>query len=138
MGTYIILTADEGHARFFTCEKHDSVLGEIKSLINPDARVPEKDLVSNGSSGNYHDPGHQGEAHEHAAHKFARLVSDTLEKTVARHKPAGVYVLAAPDFLGLLRSEWSQEMSKRIKQEIDKDVSQQSGQQIRAQLPEYL
>jgi protein required for attachment to host cells len=47
-------------------------------------------------------------------------------------------VLGAPAFLGLMRKHQSNGLRRLIRHEIDKDVTTQTPEQIRAQLPEYL
>mgnify|MGYP002063993804 CR=1 FL=1 len=49
-----------------------------------------------------------------------------------------LYVLGAPAFLGMLRKHQSAGLRNLISDEIAKDLTTQTPERIRAQLPEYL
>ena len=62
----------------------------------------------------------------------------TPEKGRTAHAFERLYVLAAPAFLGMLRKHQPDTLRALIKDEIATDLSTQSPERIRAQLPEYL
>jgi len=138
MSHYIVLVADEARARFFMTQSRTGALTEIDALVNPDARLREQDLVSDSRGGNPHDIGNHGEVHARIADSFAKQVGQSLGKAVAKYRPDSIHVAAAPRFLGMLRKHWSDGIQSDITQELPKDLTQLSPDQVRAHLPEYL
>ena len=138
MSNYLVLAADQGRARLFKSENRNGPMQEIETLTNPQARLKEQDLVSDAAGGNPHDVGSQTHAHAHAAEVFAKVVSQALDQATTEHKAERIYVLAAHQFLGLLRPHWSHAVKAKIAEEYAKDVSHQTAEQIRQHLPELL
>ncbi len=138
-----VVAADAGRARFFSAEKPSSRLNEIEAFSNPQARLHEGDLVTDrggrGVSGAaVHSYGSGHEAKQESANRFAAEVCRHLEKGRNRHAFGKLYVMAAPQFLGLLRKHQSDGLRGLISNEIASDLTTQSPERIRASLPEYL
>lgn len=57
------------------------------------------------------------------AQKFARVLADRLEKGLNEHAYESLVLVAPPQFLGLLRSTVSTQVSKHIEASVDKDLS---------------
>ena len=138
MSSYLVLVADQARARLFKTQNRTGALTEIQGLTNPQARLREQDLITDGSGGNPHDLGNHGEVHAHLADNFAKDVSAALEKAVSDTKPDRVHVAASPQFLGLLRKHWNPATQAKIAQELAKDLTHMSPEQIRSHLPELL
>jgi protein required for attachment to host cells len=134
MSSTWIVVADASRARFFTAEKSAGPLFEIQTLSNPEARLHERDLVTdrrgrkNGGS----------VTKTETANRFANAVCSHLEN--GRHSQAfrKLYILGSPNFLGMLRKHQSSSLRSLIREEIPKDLTTQSPERIRAQLPDYL
>ena len=138
-----VVAADASRARFFTADKPASSLDEIETLSNPEARLREGDLVSdrggrgvNGGGAYTYSSGN--EAKQEAANRFAAEVCRHLEKGRNSRAFGKLYVMAAPQFLGLLRKHQSNALRGLIGDEIATDLTTQSAERIRAQLPQYL
>jgi protein required for attachment to host cells len=138
-----VIAADASRARIFTADKPAGALNEIESLSNPDNRLHEGDLVSDrggyavgGSGGHAYSTGNQ--AKEEAANRFAAEVCKHLEKGRTSQAMAKLYVMASPQFLGLLRKHQSDALRSLISDEIASDLTTQTPDRIRARLPEYL
>ncbi len=145
MATAWILTADTTRARIFSADKPASQLVEIETLMNPEGRLHEGDLTSdrpgrdrNSSSCSSHDMGHESDAKQEGAIRFAGQVNDAIEAGRIAGKFRKLYVIAAPSFLGLLRKAYSSPTRQLIAAEIDKNLTTQDLANIRKQLPEYL
>ncbi|MGB5453518.1 MAG: host attachment protein [Sedimenticolaceae bacterium] len=139
-----VLVADASRARVFTADKPAGPLNEVEALSNPEARLHEGDIVSDRSghvmsgNGGGHNLGSKDQAKEEVANRFAAEVCKQLEKGRTGNAFAKLYVVASPAFLGLMRKHQSDALRELISDEIAKDLSRESPDRIRAQLPEYL
>jgi len=68
------------------------------------------------------------------AQKFARMLADRLEKSLNEHEFESLVVVAPPQFLGLIKSTVSVQVSKRIEETIDKDFSWLEPRDLEARL----
>ncbi len=138
-----VVAADASRARIFTTDKPAGSLSEIETLSNPEGRLHEGDLVSDrgghavGGAGG-HAYSTQNQAKQASANRFAAEVCKHLEKGRNSHAIGKLYLMAAPHFLGLLRKHQSDALRVLIRDEIASDLTTQSPDRIRAQLPEYL
>lgn len=69
---------------------------------------------------------------------FARRVAERLESARRLGEVERLILVAAPEFLGLLRENFSAELRRIIEQEFSLDLYQMKPQEIRAHLPESL
>lgn len=144
MSNIWIIVADTYRARIFSADKPAAALTELETLANPAARQHEGDIVSDrsghvlsGTTGG-HDLSARTEAKQEEANRFAAEVCQHLEKGRNGKAFDKLYILAAPAFLGLLRKHVSAPLKALVAGEIDKDLTTQTADRIRAQLPEYL
>jgi len=141
----LILVADMAHARLFSAETRTSSLDEIETLAHPEGRQHEQELTSDlpghqmdRSTASRHSVGNKGEIKRHDAIDFARHISHHLEE--ARHKKGyrELIVVAAPSFLGLLRTHMNHSISKMVSWELPKNLVKQDVKSIRQHLPDIL
>ena len=138
MATKWIIAADESRARVLQVADRDELL-EIEDLLNPDARLQERELQSDaeprfnghggvgkaGSSrtgGPASDRETQG-AVEHSAKVFARELGRYLEKARTDHRYDELVLVAPPKFLGALRKTLDKEVEKLVTGELPKELS---------------
>lgn len=139
-----IVVADACRARIFSADKPAGPLQEIETLSNPQARLHEGDLVSdkggrdNDRNGSSHGLGNANSAKEETANRFAGEVCARLEDGRQRKAFSKLYVIGGPRFLGMLRKHQSAALRSLISDEIAKDLTTQTRERIRLQLPEYL
>jgi len=144
MSSIWVVVADASRARIFSAEKPNSALEEVQTLTHPASRLHEGDLVAErqgrernpGVGG--HEGGHEQEAKEEEANRFASEVNDALEAGRVANKFYKLYVIAAPSFLGLLRKLQSAPLKKLLAEEVSKNLTTQSPADIRKNLPDYL
>jgi len=139
-----VLVADNSRARFFATEKATSSLREVRDLLNPEARLREGELVSDkpgrdrnpgaGAHGFGSDASHKQEG----AERFAWEVCNELESARNGGAFRKLYVVAAPQFLGLLRKHQSSSLKQMVAGEVDKNLTTQDSATIRKHLPDYL
>jgi len=144
MSSIWVVVADASRARFFSAEVPADPLQETQTLTHPASRLHEGDLVAerqgrdrNGASGG-HEGGHEQEAKEEEANRFAIEVCGTLEAARVANRFYKLYVIASPNFLGLLRKHYSAPLKKEVTEEIAKNLTIHTPAEIRKALPEYL
>ncbi|MBZ2205707.1 host attachment protein [Massilia soli] len=148
MDTVWIVSANAGRARIFAESKPDGALQEVDSLVNTSARmrVNEKytdrigPLAAGQSSHNtggalpstQYEP--QQTPDEREAEAFAKDVSARLVAGLREGQFQKLSLVAAPKFLGVLRSVLDPELKQLVNLELDKDYTQSNAQQLREQL----
>jgi protein required for attachment to host cells len=143
-----VVVADHARARLFSAATPTAPLEEVEDLVNTDARSHDADRVSDksgrmfgGAPGHGH---HSSAAEPHQtpkqidADRFARQVCERLQADCNAGAMSKLYVIAEPDFLGMLRQHMSPQVRKRIAQEIAKDFTRQKAAEIRSALPKQL
>jgi len=122
-----IVAADSSRARFLQVAGRERLI-EVASLLNPEARMDDRDLITDahprfrGTGG----PGSDREetsAQEHATDLFAKRVGNYLEKARTDHRYDELVLVAPPKFLGMLRRSLDKEVAKRVVDELPKDLS---------------
>lgn len=139
-----VLVADNSRARFFAAEKASGPFQEVRDLLYPEARLHEGDLVTD-KSGRDRNPGtgahgfgSNGSHKQDGAERFALAVCNQLESARNSGAFCKLYVVAAPQFLGLLRKHQSTSLRQMVAGEVDKNLTTQDNAAIRRHLPEYL
>ncbi len=144
-----ILVADQSDARIYELAAQGEPLACVFELQNQQARLHERDLVSDRPGRRFanapgakrrgavvhHATGGEQTAHRHLAEHFARELADELE----RERGAGAYdrlvIMAAPAFLGLLRSQLGKAVHACVVAEVHHDLVHQSEAVVREHLP---
>jgi len=139
-----VVVADSSRVRLFR-KGAGQALEEFDVMLNPDSRLREQDLVSDGPgrglnrarAGRFsmtEPESKRGHSEKAMAVELAgRLRQARLEGSLDR-----LHVLAAPHFLGELRNHLDEETRELIRSETAKNVSKLDAAAIRNQLPEYL
>ncbi|MFW5730757.1 MAG: host attachment protein [Desulfonatronovibrionaceae bacterium] len=146
METIWILAADSGRARIFTTSRKDVLERETHSVVHPEGRQAGKDIIqdrpgrsinpSKGKSRVTFEP--SSDPRKHEVRKFAADVAEIINQGALDNKYQGLYILAPPEFLGMLRNELEPAAEKRIRAEMDKNVTRLKKEEIREHLPEFL
>ena len=142
-----VLVAESSRARIFESEQAAGPIHELASLEHPEARMHERDLTSDlpgraldskgGGGGRHGYEQHIGPKEEHAI-RFAKELADRLEDARVRDRFDRVILAAAPKFLGLIRDHLSSGTAALVTEELPKNLVQQSPDEIRKHLPDYL
>ena len=143
--TTCVLVADASRARFFEAPLPKDGLTEIEELVHPASKQHPKDMASD-EPGVSHDRVGQGvhgmeqetDIKKQEAIRFAKEVVDKLNELQQKKDYVKLYVIAAPAFLGLLRNKFSTNTKKIIVDEINKNLSTFTIEEIRAHLPQFL
>ena len=141
----MIIVADSTRARIFTVDSAHSPLNEIETMAHPEGRVHEQNLVSDlpgkGSGkggGGDHAYQEKIEPKREEMIEFAKRIADYLDETRKANKLNKLIIIAAPAFLGELRTHLSSETSEKIVFELDKNLAHHSEEDIRHHLSQFL
>lgn len=141
----LVAACDSGRARLFRIARNEDRLEEISTLVNPDARLRERELVSDKRGRGMH-RGRMSRAtlgtrelhrYESAA-RFSREVAEALSRRSRAEHIERIYLLADPEFLGLLRADIRRKRIKSALREIRKNLSRRSAKILRDYLPKQL
>ena len=144
MKSMMIVVADSARARIFTADSAHSPLNEIETMAHPEGRMHEQDLVSDmpgkdlgKGGGGDHAFQEKIEPKEQEVIEFAKRVADYLDDARKANKLNKLLLVAAPAFLGELRTQLSNETSEKVVFELDKNITHHSIEDIRKHLPEF-
>ena len=143
MGTWV-LVADGSRARLLNREKNRS-LTEVEAFVCPEERLREQDLTSDRGGRSFDSKGGGRHAMEPAtsqqeqlAIEFAKELAERLDELRNSGAMDRLVLIAAPAFLGHLRSKISGETRHLIALAIDKDLSRHTLAEIADHIPAVL
>lgn len=115
---------------------------ELKTLVNPEARLHPSDRVSDrqGYFGGREGSLEAGDPRTDFAHKsaaiFVEKIVEELQAGRSQQQFGQLNVIAAPMFLGALRNKMPEPLARMIKLEIDKDYTHCTPTEVAANLAE--
>jgi len=133
-----IVVANAGRARIFEVTVSDGQMREIETLVHPESRQHQGDLVSDQAGHAFsaktgsHSIDRQDVTKHQQADEFARRLCQTLEQGRNQGLFQRLYLIAAPQFLGLLRKHMSKPLQHLVSDEFAKDLTMADEAQIRS------
>lgn len=126
-----IVAADRSRARIFEITDAERRLREIEELSHPRGRARNGELISDADgrfSARFAGPGGDSGGQrvtpvEHEAERFSKTLARHLDKARNRRRYDKLYLIAPPEFLGLMREHLCKEVRKLTAEEINKDLS---------------
>ena len=126
-----IVAADSSRARVFEIAEPDRRLREVEKFDHPEGRANNRELISDADgrfSAKHVGPGGDSSGQrvtpvEHRTELFSKNLARYLEKARNDHRYDKLYLIAPPEFLGLMRENLSKEVRKLTAEEINKDLS---------------
>ena len=144
-GAALVVVADSSRSRVFRADHPAAALQEQEDLVNPEARLHERDLVADSAGRvgrRVREGGHSafggGTAKRHRVEEFAATVCRHIEQLLRQTGALRLYLLAEPEFLGLLRRRMPASVQQRISVEVGRSLARASPARIRAVLPQRL
>lgn len=145
-----IVVANAGRARFFFQQGREGELQEAADVVNPAVRLRtaelETDRLGPTSAGkSIHNTGGAApnKAYEppqtptgHETELFARGIVARIQEQYQDGSVQHLALVAAPEFLGVLRGLLTEQLKPLVRWEINKDYTQFNGAQLRAQIDE--
>jgi protein required for attachment to host cells len=145
MKPMMIVVADSSRARIFTADSARSPLNEIETMAHPEGRIHEQNLVSDmpgkeSGKGGGGDHAYQEkiEPKKQEMIAFAKRIADYLDDARKANKLEKLLIVAAPAFLGELRTHLSNETIEKIAFELDKNLAHHDVEDIRKHLSTFL
>ncbi len=138
-----VLVADSSRARLLILEK-DRSLREVEAFVCAEDRLQEQALTSDrpgrsfdSRGGGRHNMEPGTSQHEQVVIEFAKELAGRLNALRTAGETEKVVLIAAPAFLGHLRSKLNDQTEKLVALSIDKDLTQQSLPQIAEHIPKF-
>lgn len=140
--TWVLIT-DAARARLFEISAQDG-MAEVACFNNTERRsiTPERDFTDrlprtlDSRSAHRHAIQPHTTAREKAERQFARTVTDELENGAERKQYEHLILVAPPRFLGVLRDQLPEALSRRVVGEIQHDLVSASTQELNERLRE--
>lgn len=148
MNTVWIVSADAGRARIFAESQPDGALQEVDDMVNTAARMRTSETYTDklgprAAGKSIHNtggalPNKQYEPpqtpEEREAESFAKDLSGMLLAAHRQGRFQKLALVAAPKFLGLLRTVLDPELKPLVSLELNKDYTHSNAQQLREQI----
>lgn len=136
-----VVVAESSRARIFALAGLQSPLREVEDLVNPEGRAHERDLISDRPGRTMDSTGQQRHSKqaqispkEQRVINFARTLAERIEHARTQGAFQRLILVAAPEFLGLLRGNLGDVTRQCITREIHKNFVRKDEQTIRESL----
>lgn len=141
----LIVVGDKARARIFDTATEDQSLREIEDLVNAGLGHHERDTGADrpgrgvsGAGGRRTALGDDYGRRRILAARFAQAVAERLRERARMQRYARVFVVAGPEFSGLLSPCLASRAGQSPVTRIIKDLTRHSVEDIRKHLPEHL
>ena len=129
MSTILILVANDSLGRFLVCGPGGTEMGVIESIAHPEGRMKNRDMLTDSPGRSFDSMGGQRHSmesrqnpHRREEQTFARTLSLRLMTQLEKKPFSGVFLIAPPHLLGLLRKNLPDSLEKKWElTEIPKD-----------------
>lgn len=150
-----IVVANNSKARIFTLAppaprlKHPEApparLVEVAKLDHPEGRLKSQSIDADRPGRSFESAGMKRHAmsrevdpKKQAAIAFAKEVAERLELALHQGELDHLVLVAAPEFLGLLRDNMTADLGARIEKELNLNIVEMTAEEILTHLPEGL
>lgn len=131
--------------QYSMAELPPSRLVELEALEHPEGRLKSQAIDADRPGRSFesagmkrHSMSREVDPKKQAAIGFAKRVAERLEHARRQGEMERLILVAAPEFLGLLRDHLGADLRRLIDEEFSLDLARMTPQQIRAHLPETL
>lgn len=133
-----VVAAESSRARVFAADNRVGPLTEVEDFAHVEGRARDQDLVSDKAGRGFgvsvegrHGVEKQGDAKHNDTVAFARRIVERIEMGRAKGEFEQLVLIAAPEFLGILRQQLSANTMKLVGKTIDKNLVQKNESEIR-------
>lgn len=140
-----VVNANGSRATIYRAQSPTGALEQLQELENPDARHKQSDLLSDRAGRAFDSHGvarhalaKEVDPREHEQIRFAKEITERLEQGRSGNSFHHVVLIAAPAFLGLLRTHLTNPLRALVTLELDKDLTALDAEQLRARLPQRI
>ena len=128
-----VAVCDSSRMRYFAVDPDNGALHEIDDRVHEASRQRVQDLASDRPG-----LGDERDIHKHEVALFAKEVEEILNRDTLEGNIIRLYILAPPEFLGLLRKELRPATAALVEADKAANVVAESVDRIRRQLPDRL
>lgn len=140
-----VLVANGSQARIFNLDGPQKSITLVKEFTHPESRM-KTDKLSSDRQGHYMSGATQGSGSFQEAtdpktyelERFAMELAKSLDDGRAANKFDKVVLVASPHFLGLIKQNLSEQMSKAVSHTIQKDYTAVNERDMLNQLKSYM
>ncbi|CAN5331619.1 hypothetical protein BH24PSE2_BH24PSE2_20750 [soil metagenome] len=140
-----IVVAHSTEANIYTVDSPTGPLRHVAGFEHPESALRNRELETD-RPGRAFDSAGEGrhamssevEPAKQEAIRFARRLADELRAGRVAHRYDELLLVAAPEFLGLLRDALDDDTRARVSFELDKNLAHEDAEEIRRRLPERL
>lgn len=136
-----VVTAESSRAKIFAVENRISPLREVDDMAHDEGRERDQDMVSDRPGRAFDSTGEHRHAMErqvdpkrHEVELFAKRVADRLDQARTKGDCDQIVLIAAPEFLGVLRQQLNANTAKLVSKTIDKNLVQKTEAELRRYL----
>jgi protein required for attachment to host cells len=140
-----VVVADSTRARIFSTESASSGLTEVETMTHPEGRMHDRDITTDLPGRSFDSKGNARHAMEpptdpkhELAIEFARSIARRLDAGRVKRDFEQLAIVATPSFLGLLREQINHTCRKLVAFELNKNLVQNTPEEIRSHLPKLL
>lgn len=137
-----VAVCDSARARYFHADKPNGTLREQEGQTHQKARQKSGELKTDHNGHGFNPGGGfsfgSADASKHEAQVFAREVAGQLNREALDRKVDRLYILAPPEFLGMLRPELHSETQALLARTEAVNVVKEGVGRIRRHLPDFL
>ncbi len=140
-----IVVANNAAAQIFSAEISSSKLKVVERLDHPEGRKRAGDMDADRPGRSFQTAGNmrhgvqrQVDAKKQANMEFAQRVAHRLDSARRQGEMERLVLVAAPEFLGLLRNVLTPETKRLVESEFNLDLAAMKPNEIRDHLPEKL
>lgn len=136
-----VVVAESSRARVFEMINPRTPMKELKDMVHTQSRIHEQKLTSDrpGRTFDRHGQGHHAmeqevSVKEQEVQAFTGQLAEYLQTECGENEFEDIIIIAAPEFLGLLRKKLDRGTRKRVVREIDKNIVKKDEADIRKHL----
>ncbi len=133
-----VVAAESSRARVFQAENRVKPMKELEGMAHPKARAKVLDINADDAGKTYdrmgqgiHDMEKEVDPKKHEAEVFAKEIAERLDKARAMGQFEELVLVAAPEFLGLLRKHLSPNTLKAVGRAVSKNLVREGEESIR-------
>jgi len=145
MPNFYVVVADSAIAKLFSVAGKTGELVLVENLVSPDARVHNRELLSDKPGRVFdikgegrHSTDSDRSPKQQISIRFASEVADRIERDFREKRFDQLYLIAEPQFLGLLKKSIAHEIENVISESIPKNLTRHDLESIREVLPQRL
>ena len=129
MYSTLVVVADSGRARLYGLDKKGKPMLELTDMVHTGSRMRGSELISDRPGRTIDRKGSRRHAKEvstpikvQEAMKFALQINEYIDGERKKNNFSELVLIAAPEFLGILRKTLGKQTGKLISREIDKNL----------------